>query len=54
MHSHSYEQERQVKELKKYGLSTALVSFLLSAFAAGCLIYAEMRYEEVPIVERVI
>ena len=50
----SYERERQVIELKKYGLSTALVSFLLSAFAFGCLLYAEMRYEEVPIVERVI
>ncbi len=43
-----------MQELKRYGMSTAFVSFFLSAFAFGCLAYAYMRYEEVPIVERVI
>ena len=40
--------------MRRYGLTTAFISFFLSGFAACCLLYAYLKYEEVPIVERVI
>lgn len=46
--------EREINEMRRYGLTTAFISFFLSGFAACCLLYAYLKYEEVPIVERVI